>query len=79
MPVAVNCWFVPNAMEELPGVTAIETRAALVTVRVVDPLTVPEVAAMVVFPVPVPVTNPALEIVATVSCEELQFTELVRF
>jgi hypothetical protein len=75
----VNCWFVPNAIDGFGGVIAIETRAALVTVRVVDPLIVPELAATIVFPVPVPVANPVLEIVATASCEELQFTELVRF
>jgi len=79
VPVAVNCCFVPNAIEEFPGVIAIETRAALVTVRVVDPLTVPELAAMMVAPAPIPVANPALEIVATPGCEELQFTTLVRF
>lgn len=79
MPVAVNCCFVPNAIEELLGVTAIETRAAVVTVRVVDPVTVPELAAMVVTPTPVPVANPPLEIVATPICEELQFTAPVRF
>ena len=75
----MNCCFVPNAIEEFPGVIAIETRAALVTVRVVDPLTVPELAAMMVAPAPIPVANPALEIVATPGCEELQFTTLVRF
>jgi hypothetical protein len=70
---------VPNAIEEFPGVIAIETRAALVTVRVVDPLTAPELAAMVVVPAPVPAANPAFDIAATPGCEELQFTTLVRF
>jgi hypothetical protein len=79
VPIAVNCCLVPNAIEEFRGVIAIETRAALVTVRVVDPLTVPELAAIVVFPVPVPVANPVLEIAATPGCEELQFTTPVRF
>jgi hypothetical protein len=79
VPVAVNCCFVPKAIEEFPGVIAIETRAALVTVRVVDPLSVPELAAIVVLPAPVPVANPTLEIVATPGCEELQFTTPVRF
>lgn len=79
MPVAVFCCFVPNGIAELAGVIAIETRAAVVTVRVVDPLTVPELAAMVAVPTPVPVANPALEIVATPVCEELQFTTPVRF
>jgi len=74
VPVAVNCWFVPNAIDGFAGGIAIETRAALVTVRVVDPLTVPELAAMVVVPVPVPVASPAVEIVATACEEELQVT-----
>jgi hypothetical protein len=56
-----------------------ETRAAVVTVRVVDPLTVPELAATVVVPTPIPVARPPLEIVATPWDEELQFAVLVRF
>jgi hypothetical protein len=79
VPVAVNCCFVPNAIEEFPGVIAIDTRAALVTVRVVDPLTVPEVAAMTAAPAPIPVASPAVETAATPGCEELQPTTLVRF
>jgi hypothetical protein len=79
VPVAVNCWFVPNAIEGVAGVTAMDTRAAAVTVRVVDPLTVPELAATMVVPTPVPVARPPLEIVATPGDEELQFTVLVRF
>ena len=66
-------------MEEFGGVIAIETKAALVTVKVVDPLTVPELAAIVVVPVAIPVASPALEIVAIPGCEELQFTMVVRF
>jgi hypothetical protein len=79
VPVAVNCCFVPNAIEEFPGVMAIETRAAVVTVRVVEPLIVPEVAAITAAPGPTPVASPALEIVATPGCEELQLTTLLRF
>ena len=74
VPVAANCWFVPNAIDGFAGVIAIETRAALVTVRVVEPLTVPELAAIVVAPVPFPVAKPALEIVATAGEDELQVT-----
>jgi len=70
---------VPNAIEGFTGVTAIETRAAPVTVRVVDPLTVPELAAIVVLPVPFPVARPTLEIVATAGKEELQLTVPVMF
>jgi hypothetical protein len=76
--VAANCWFVPNTIDGFPGVTAIETRAAGATVRVVDPLTVPELAATVVVPTPVPVARPPLEIVATPCDEELHVTVLVR-
>ena len=56
-----------------------DTRAAAVTVRVVDPLTVPKLAATVVVPTPAPVATPLLEIVATPGDEELQVTVLVRF
>jgi hypothetical protein len=77
--MALNCWFVPNAIEGFAGVTAIETRAALVTVRVVDPLTVPELAAIVVVPVPIPLASPAVEIVAIVREDELQVTVPVMF
>jgi hypothetical protein len=56
-----------------------ETSAAGVTVRLVDPLSAPELAAIVVVPTSVPVARPALEIVATPCAEELQFTVLVRF
>ena len=50
VPVAVNCCLRPSAIDGLAGVTAIETSAGCVTVRVVDPLTVPEVAWIVVTP-----------------------------
>jgi hypothetical protein len=79
VPVAVSCSVVPNAIEALPGVIEIETRAALVTVRLVDPVTTPELAAMTVEPVPTAVANPVAEIVAAPGCEELQFTTLVKF
>jgi hypothetical protein len=58
---------------------AIETRAALVIVSVVDPLTVPERATIVVMPLPVPVASPAVEIVAIAPEEELQVTVPVMF
>jgi hypothetical protein len=79
MPVAVNCWFMPVVIEGFVGVTAMDTSAAAVTVRMVDPLTVPELAAMVVVPTPFPVARPPLEMVATPVDEELQVTVLVRF
>ena len=58
VPVAVNCSDVPNAIDGFAGLTAIDTRTAAVTVRVVLPLTEPEVAEMVAVPVPTPVASP---------------------
>src|SRR5260370_18660830 len=46
VPVAVNCLVVPTAMLEFAGVTASETRVALVTVNDAFPLTDPEVAGV---------------------------------
>jgi len=83
VPVAVNCWFVPLAIAGFAGVTAIETRVAGLTVRVVVPDTAPEVAVIVVVPddtdVARPRAAPVLLIVATLLLEELQVTVLVRF
>ena len=76
-PVAVNACVKPLASDLLAGVTVIETSVA-VTVSVVDPLTLPKLAPIVVAPVPTPVANPPLLIVATEVLEELQVTELVR-
>jgi hypothetical protein len=42
--VAVNCCVLPLAIEGVAGVTAIDTNVAAVTVSVVLPETVPEVA-----------------------------------
>jgi hypothetical protein len=50
VPVAANCWVVATTIEAPAGVTATLTRAGAVTVRVVDPLTEPEVAVIVVAP-----------------------------
>ena len=68
----------PTAIVGLAGVTAIETSAALLTVSVVDPLTDPNVAVIVVFPNPVLVAKPVLLIVATPVFVELQLTDAVR-
>ena len=42
--MAVNCWVGPLAMLGLAGVTAIDCRAAAVTVSTVEPVTPPSVA-----------------------------------
>jgi len=49
---------VPNAIDAVAGVTVSEVNAAAVTVRVLDPVTAPDVAVMVVCPVPALVARP---------------------
>ena len=44
VPVAVNCSVLPFAIEGFAGVTAIDTIVAAVTVKIVEPLTEPDVA-----------------------------------
>ena len=60
MPVTVNCCEEPNVSDGPAGVTAIDTRAAGVTVRVAVPDTEFDVAVMVVVPVPTLVARPEL-------------------
>jgi hypothetical protein len=81
IPVAVNCLVVPRAMRGLVGVTWSEFSVAEVTVSVVLPETVPDVAVMVVEPAVAAVARPlepcALLIVAIVAADELQVTDAV--
>ena len=60
-----------------------DTNVAVVTVSVVDPVTDPELALIVVVPCDIPVANPpvpaALLIVATVVALEVHWTVLVMF
>ena len=79
VPVAVNCCFVPVAIEGFAGVTAIDTSVAAVTVKVVDPVMPIETALIVLVPVPTAVANPPAAIVATVVVAELQVAVPVRF
>src|SRR5437667_7578752 len=79
VPVAVNCCFVPRAIELFAGAKSIDTRATGPTVRTVDPITEPIVAEIVVFPAANVWARPALPMVATALSEEPQDTELVRF
>src|SRR5437667_12707679 len=80
VPVAVNCWVNPSGRPGLVGVTAIETRVALVTVSVaqvfvVVQLTLPSVAVIVMGPpAATDVAKPPLSIVATPVVDELQAT-----
>jgi hypothetical protein len=68
-------------MDGLWGVTWMAARIAIVTVRLPDPATEPEVAVITVAPAPVLVAIPILPgvslIVATVGTDELQWVELV--
>jgi hypothetical protein len=80
VPVAVYCWVLPLGMEALAGVTAIETRFGLVTVREAVPLTEADVAVMVTGPpAATPVANPAALIVAVAVAEEVQVALPVKF
>ena len=74
----MNCCCWPAASEGLVGVTAIDTRVAVVTVRLVEPLIEPEVAFMVVLPAASAVANPPLRMVATEVVLDVQVTLLVR-
>jgi len=73
---------VPGAMLGLDGVIATETSVAAVTVSVVDPDRVPDVAVIVVEPAATEVTSPAepavLLILAIDDADELQTTSAVR-
>jgi hypothetical protein len=79
VPVAVNCSVYPAATDAVPGVTAIETNTAAVTVNAAEPVTVPEVAVIVVVPGVRLVASPPPFTVAIVVPDELQVAELVRF
>ena len=79
VPVAVNCFVVPLAIEGFAGVTAIDTSVAAVTVRVVEPLIAADAALIVLVPAATPVANPPGLTVATLVVCEVQVTVLVKF
>jgi len=66
-------------MEGFAGVTAMDTKVAAVTLRVVLPEMAPEVALIVVVPTPAPDAKPAAVMVATAGVEEFHVTLAVRF
>lgn len=82
VPCAANSWDDPKAIEGLLGVTAIEVRVAVVTVRFVVPLIPANAAETVVLPGATPFATPALSAelltVATDGVEEVQVTADVR-
>ena len=65
-------------MDGATGVTEIEDKTAAVTVSVVEPLIVPDLAEIVLEPFATPVAKPPLLIVATVVADEVQVTLLVK-
>ena len=79
VPIAVNCFVPSEAIEALLGLTAIERRLATVTVTLVEPLIVTEVAVTLIVPYETPDTKPPSDTVATVVSSEDQLTEPVMF
>jgi hypothetical protein len=79
----VNCCVLPRAIDEFTGDTVIETRAAVLTVNVAEPVTDPKVAVTVVCPVPALVASPfvpaELLMVAAGALFELHITVVVMF
>jgi hypothetical protein len=75
----VNCWVFPATTEGFAGATAIETSVAVVTVSVVVPEMLPEVALIVVVPAFSGDTRPPALTVPVVMLDEAQVTLLVRF
>ena len=76
--MAVNCCVVPFAIEGFAGVTAIDTRTAGPTVKVVLPDTSPKEALTWQVPGAAPLARPPGVIVATAGLDDTQAAELVR-
>jgi hypothetical protein len=77
--VAVNCWVKPAATEVAAGVTEIDASRGGATVKVAEPLMMPEVALMVAVPCATPVAKPLPLTVAVWVAEDVQAAEVVRF
>jgi len=78
VPVAVNCWVVPVISVGFVGL--IDMAASVVTVKVVVPEIVPDVALIVVVPAATAVTLPLVgSMVATDVSDELQDADVVTF
>ena len=76
VPVAVNCFVELVDIVEFAGITAMDTKVAAVTVRDAVPLTDPDVAVIVVVPVPTLVASPVVSMVATEFADEDQANEV---
>jgi len=75
VPVAVNLIDVPFSILGFTGLIAIETNFVVETVRVVDPLTVPDTALIVVLPAATLLTMPCALMPATAAEDEVQSTD----
>jgi hypothetical protein len=73
-PEAANCWVTPTGMLGLTGVTDMEDRVAEVTMRVVAPEIVPELAVMIGVPAATALARPIPLTVATDVLDERQVT-----
>jgi hypothetical protein len=79
VPVALNCWVLPFGIDVLAGAIEIDCSTGAVTVRVVDPLTVPEAAVMLVAPWPRLAARPfGLIMAATPGTEDVHVAVVVR-
>jgi len=79
VPIAVNCLVSSEVIEALVGLIAIERKSATVTVTLVDPLMVTEVAVTSRVPYETPATKPLSDTVATEVSSDDQLTEPVMF
>ena len=77
IPRAVNCCIIPAGMLSLAGVTSMDFRVALVTVRVVYPGIIPAMALIVAGPTERPVAMPLPFTVAIELLDEIQVTWVV--
>ena len=75
----MNCRVVPFGIDGFAGVTAIDSNSAGPTVKVVLPVTPPDVALIWEVPCAAPVASPAALMVATAGLYDAQVAELVRF
>jgi len=78
VPTAVNFSDVPFSIRGLLGLMLMDIRWAVETVKLVEPLTAPSVAEMLVVPVARLPTEPRLFMVAVTGLEEPQRTDSVR-
>ena len=74
VPVAINCFVVPLAIDGLVGVTEIEVNVAAVTVNELLPVILPDTAEIVVAPVLTAAARPEPFMVATPVSDELHVT-----